>query len=126
MVFTADSRICAERKEYHELRQENARANHSLISTLAIATIAMIGLTLAMHFGAAVGPAGLIACSVVTGGVGLGLIAASALRCIGFPKRTLVHLCAMSNATTALSITGSKRIVDLGTMSPNDYSLPGW
>ncbi len=56
-----------------------------------------ISITLAMHLGAfAVSPAGLIACSVVTGGVGLGLIAVLALRCIRFPKRTLVDLDALS------------------------------
>ncbi len=89
MVLPTASRICAERKEYYQPCQENARVNHSLISTLAIATVAMIGLTLAMHFGAfTVNPAGLTTCSVVTGVVGLGLITAIASRCIGFPKST--------------------------------------
>ena len=80
------SRICAEKKEhYHNLRQENAPANNSRISVLALATLTMIGLALAVHFGAlGVSSAGSIALCYIGGGIaGLGLIVAIALRCRG-------------------------------------------
>ena len=81
----------AERKESHEHRQENARADRSLVSALFIATIAMVGLTLALHLGgSAVSQTGLTACSVGTALTGLGLIAAIASRCMGSSKPTRV------------------------------------
>ena len=79
--------ICPKKEHYHNLRQENACTNSSLITALAIAAVAMVGVTLAMYFGAfRVSPAGLIGCYVGTGAVDLALIVAIALPCIGGSK----------------------------------------
>ena len=87
MIYTQSRHEIYPKEDYHHFRQENASANSSLISVLALATVAMVGLTLAGHFGAfAVSSAGQIGCYVVTGSAGLALIVAIASRCIGCSK----------------------------------------
>ena len=84
MFHTLDRHGIFAEEKCHKPRQENASANSSLISVLALATVAMVGLTLAAYFGACeVGSAGFIGCYVGTGVAGLvALIAAIASRCI--------------------------------------------
>ncbi len=89
MVYTSNSHeIYARKGHYHSPRQENACANDgSLITLLAIATVAMVAVTSAAYFGVfAVNSASLIGCYIETSVIGLALIVAIASRCIEASK----------------------------------------
>ncbi len=110
---------------HHNLRQENARASDSLISALALATLTIIGFALAAYFGAfGVGSAGSIACYIGGGIAGLGLIVATALRCIGGSKLHDVH--ETSDSDSSVESVGSDSIVaaPVGSHSDSGVAAP--
>ncbi len=127
MASSANIELSRGEAKYHNHRQENACASGSLITALVIATVTMVGLTLAVHFGAfEVSSAGQIGFYVGTGAAGLALIAAISSRCIGGFKHRVPHEPRIwSTLTTTSSAPDSIRDSTLqdGPNNLQDYTL---